>query len=407
MADDQHTAERAREDDAPEEERRESRPAKNLRDDDDARQDSEGKRDAKDEKKSDGGGKDGDEKKLRSRLPLIILGIAIVIAAIGGIWYWWSTKDLESTDDAFTDGRAITIEPHVSGYVTKLAVNDNQFVHAGDTLIEIDPRDYVAARDNAEGNMRIATAQARNAQLNLETSKVNFPARLEAAKGQLEQARAQLFNAQTEYRRQHSLPKGATTQQAVDQSTANLQSAQGQVMQAEAQVAQADLVTQLLGQAQAQVDQLTGQEVQARAQLAQADLNLGWTRVVAPQDGTVTKRNVERGNYASAGASIMSLVTPDVWVTANFKETQLARMRPGQQVDIAVDAYPSLKLHGHIDSVQLGSGSKFTAFPAENATGNYVKIVQRVPVKIVIDSGLDPNIPLPLGISVTPTVHLK
>ncbi len=136
-------------------------------------------------------------------------------------------------------------------------------------------------------------------------------------------------------------------------------------------------------------------------------MNLSFTRITAPQDGWVTRRNVEQGNYLQPGGQIMALVTPDLWVTANFKETQLARMRAGQRVGIEVDAYPKLDLKGHVDSVQLGSGSKFSAFPAENATGNFVKIVQRVPVKIVIDSGLDPNQPLPLGLSVTPTVYFK
>ena len=120
----------------------------------------------------------------------------------------------------------------------------------------------------------------------------------------------------------------------------------------------------------------------------------------------ITKRAVEQGNYVQAGQAVLSLVTPDIWVTANFKESQLDRMRVGQKVDISVDAYPQLHLTGHVDSVQLGSGSRFTAFPPENATGNFVKIVQRVPVKIVVDSGMDPNLPLPLGISVVPTVRL-
>jgi membrane fusion protein (multidrug efflux system) len=145
---------------------------------------------------------------------------------------------------------------------------------------------------------------------------------------------------------------------------------------------------------------------QAQAQLAQAELNLSYTKVVAPQDGYITKRNVNVGDYAQPGAALLSLVTPEVWVTANFKEDQLDRMLPGQKVTVHVDAYPRLKLRGHVDSVQAGSGSKFTAFPPENATGNFVKIVQRVPVKIVIDSGLDPKIPLPLGISVEPTVDV-
>jgi membrane fusion protein (multidrug efflux system) len=129
--------------------------------------------------------------------------------------------------------------------------------------------------------------------------------------------------------------------------------------------------------------------------------------VTAPQDGWITKRNVEMGNYVTSGQQIFSIVSPEVWVTANFKETQLARMRPGQPAKIAVDAYPQLDLTGHVDSIQLGSGSKFTAFPPENATGNFIKIVQRVPVKIIIDSGLDPALPLPLGISVVPTVTLQ
>jgi membrane fusion protein (multidrug efflux system) len=162
-----------------------------------------------------------------------------------------------------------------------------------------------------------------------------------------------------------------------------------------------------VAQAEAQVTQLEAQLVQAKANLAQADLNLGYTRVTAPQEGWITKRNVELGDYAQIGTAIAAIVSPQIWVTANFKETELDRMRPGQRVDIEVDAYPALKLVGHVDSIQLGSGSRFTAFPPENATGNFVKIVQRVPVKILIDQGLDPKLPLPLGVSVDPTVRLK
>ncbi len=135
-------------------------------------------------------------------------------------------------------------------------------------------------------------------------------------------------------------------------------------------------VQQNIEQSNQQVSQQQGQVDQAQAQLDQAELNLSYTHVTAPQEGWITRRNVERGNYATSGTSIMSVVSPEVWVTANFKETQLNRMRPGQAVDLAVDAYPGLKLKGHVDSVQLGSGARFSAFPAENATGNFVKIVQ-------------------------------
>jgi membrane fusion protein (multidrug efflux system) len=172
-------------------------------------------------------------------------------------------------------------------------------------------------------------------------------------------------------------------------------------------VTQNSPVSERVGETDAAVGQLKGQVEQAQARLDQADLNLSWTVVKAPQDGWITKRNVEKGNYVAPGQQIFSIVAPEVWVTANFKESQLVNMRPGQRVSIRVDAYPQLRLEGHVDSIQLGSGSKFTAFPPENATGNFIKIVQRVPVKIVIDKGLDPTIPLPLGISVEPKVTVQ
>ena len=345
-------------------------------------------------------------KKQRKRWPLVLLGVVILTCAIGGALYAYSTRNLTNTDDAYTDGRAIMVAPQVSGYVTVLAVQDNQFVHKGDLLVQIDPRPYIATRDQKRAQLVNAKAQAASARLGAEIARKNFPARLSQAQGQLMQARGQLFQAETEYKRQHSVARPATTQQAIDQSTAQLQLAQGQVQAAQATVTQAEPVKQNIGQSEEQADQQDAAVKQAEAELATAELNLGFTHIVAAQDGWVTRRNVEMGNYLQAGTQIMSLVAPEVWITANFKETQLRRMRPGQRVEISVDAYPQLKLRGHVDSIQLGSGSKFTAFPAENATGNFIKIVQRVPVKILIDSGLDPNIPLPLGLSVEPSVHL-
>ena len=186
-----------------------------------------------------------------------------------------------------------------------------------------------------------------------------------------------------------------------------MKQAEAQVALAEAQVTQNSPVSQRINETDAQVGQLKGQVEQAQAKLDQANLNLSWAVVTAPQDGWITKRNVEKGNYVAPGQQIFSIVAPEVWITANFKESQLADMRPGQRVAISIDAYPNLHLEGHVDSIQLGSGSKFTAFPPENATGNFVKIVQRVPVKIVIDNGLDPSLPLPLGISAEPTVTVR
>ncbi len=340
--------------------------------------------------------------------PLALIGFLVVAALIGGGGYLYlSTRNIQSTDDAFTDGRAVTIAPQVSGLVVSLDVTDNQFVRKGDPLIHIDPRQYIQDRDSAQGALDIAKAQLQGLTLAADVARKNFPAQLQQAQAQLLSAQAALAKAQADYQRQRSLPKPATTQQEVDAATAALRQAEAQVALAQAQVAQAEPVQQRIGQADADVGQLKGQVEQAQAKLDQANLNLSWTVVKAPQDGWITKRNVEVGNYVTPGQSIFSIVSPEVWITANFKETQLDRIRPGQPVDIEVDAYPHLDLKGHVDSIQLGSGSKFTAFPPENATGNFVKIVQRVPVKIVIDSGLDPNLPLPLGVSVTPTVKLK
>ena len=382
-------------------------------DDDDKPDSDEAKKNGDDAKGKDKGDdkakeKDGEGKKKKgSKLPLIILAIVVVLGAIGGAIWWFLHRDQAGTDDAFTDGRVVMMASQVNGYVTVLAVNDNQPVRQGDLLVQIDPRPYEAARDQAQGELASAEAQLRDARLALDKANTTFPAQLAQAQGQLAQAQGTLYNAQTDYKRQHAVERGATTQQNVDQSTAGLKTAQGQVQTAQAQVDIAKLIPQNVEQAAAQVKQLEGQVLQMKAKLETAQVNLGFTRVVAPQDGYVTRRNVEQGNYLQSGQQIMALVTPDVWVTANFKETQLARMRRGQSVDVSVDAYPDLKLKGHIDSIQLGSGSKFSAFPAENATGNFVKIVQRVPVKIVIDSGMEKNEPLPLGISVEPTVYLK
>jgi membrane fusion protein (multidrug efflux system) len=350
-----------------------------------------------------------DETSRKKRRPtvLIIALIVIVALALSGIYYWLSTANVETTDDAYTDGRAVSIAPQISGRVISLDVTDNQFVKKGQPLIHIDPREFINDRDQARGVLETAKAQLAGQKLGAEIARKNFPAGLLAAQADLASAQANLERRQADFDRQKSLPKQATTQQEVDSATAALQQAQAQVMQAQARVTQATPVQQNIGQADSQVGQLTGQVDQAQARLDQAELNLSYAVMKADHDGWITKRNVEAGNYVTAGQQIFSIVSPEVWITANFKETQLNLMRPGQSVKIKVDAYPELDLRGHVDSIQLGSGSKFTAFPAENATGNYVKIVQRVPVKIDIDFGLDPTLPLPLGISVNPVVTVK
>lgn len=360
--------------------------------------------DSKDDSKKDGDDKGDGKGGKKRRWPLIILIIVAVLAVIGGVVYWFLTRNQESTDDAYTEGNAVMIAPKVSGYVVERRVDDNTYVKAGDLMIRIDPRDYITARDQARGSLNLAQAQLASSQVDLQIARVRAPADLQQAQAQLDQSRATQSNADREAQRQRSVDPRATTQTSVDQANTQQRSSKASVGSAEAQVKIASLVQQNIQAAEDTVKQRQAQVEQATANLAQAELNLSYTELRAPQDGLVTRRNVDVGTYAQAGQQIFYLVSPLTWIVANFKETQLDRMRVGQQVQITVDAYPHLKLHGHVDSIQEGSGARFTTFPTENATGNYVKIVRRVPVKIVIDSGVDQNRGLPLGLSVEPTV---
>ena len=362
-----------------------------------------------DEKAAEKKKADEDDAARKRRRPIVfVIGIILVVALVlGGVYYWLANRGLEDTDDAYTDGRAVSIAPQVSGVVVSLDVTDNQFVKKGQPIIHIDNRQYINDRDQALGALDTMKSQYQGQQFAAEVARKNFPASLQQAQAQVATSKANLIKAQADYDRQRSLPKAATTQQEVDATLAALRQAEAQVLNADAVVQQRSPVPQQIGQADTQVGQLKGELEQAQARLNQAELNLSWTVVTAPQDGWITRRNVEVGNYATSGQQIVSIVSPEVWITANFKESQLDLMRPGQSARIRIDAYPNLDLRGHVDSIQLGSGSKFTAFPPENATGNFVKIVQRVPVKIVIDRGLDPNVPLPLGVSAVPTVTVQ
>jgi membrane fusion protein (multidrug efflux system) len=356
--------------------------------------------------KKDKPGDDG-PKKPKNRTPIIILILVAVIAIIGGLIFWLMTRNQESTDDAYTDGNAVSIAPRVSGYVVENRINDNVFVHAGDLLLKIDPRDYIVACDQAQANLDAALAQQTSAEVDLHTTKVRAPANLSQAQAQLAQARASLAQSDNDSKRQHAVDPRATTQTNVDQATTAVRSSAANVQSAEAQVSVAALVKETIETAEATLKQRKAQVEQAKANLAQAKLNLSYTDVTAPQGGQITRRNVDLGTFAQAGEQVFYLVTRNVWVVANYKETQLDRIRVGQRVDIKVDAYSDLRLSGHVESIQGGSGARFTAFPAENATGNFVKIVRRVPVKILIDHGLE-NWPfLPLGLSVEPTVYFK
>ncbi|WP_336761894.1 HlyD family secretion protein [Asaia sp. VD9] len=364
-----------------------------------ASQGDDGKSDNQNNKKNGG--------KKRSPLLRVILILVVIVVAIAWLGYWLLTRNQIETDDAYTTGRKVSIAPHVNGYVKQLLVNDNQFVHAGQLLVKIDDRDYIASLHKAEASIAQAQANFSAAQQMLQVAQQNYPGRLIAAKGALTSAQAQLFKAETDYRRQHSVSRAATTQQDIDYSKAALDQARAEVMRAEGEFQQATPVKPNIENQRDTMAQQKAALKAAEADLVQAQLNYGWTEVRAPHDGWISQRNVEQGDFVQTGQKLFSIVEPEVWVVANYKETQITKMRPGQKVEIDVDAYPGLTLHGHVDSIQLGAGSAFSAFPPENATGNFVKIVQRVPVKILIDSGLDPNVPLPLGVSVVPTVTVQ
>ncbi|EOI5796340.1 HlyD family secretion protein [Cronobacter dublinensis] len=359
-------------------------------------------------KGKDNGKAQGETRKRPGKKPLIILGVVVIIMVIGALIWWLMTRNLETTDDAFIEGDAVTVAPKVAGYVTELRVKDNQRVKKGDLLVVIDPRDATAQRDQARAQLSLAQSQLHQAQAQLALARVQYPAQRDQAKAQVLRAEAELANARAEYQRQRGVDPRATSKQNIDAVSAQLRSAEAGLANAKAQLEVAEQVQLQIRQQETNVEARESQVAQARAQLQTADLNLSYTEVRAPFDGFVTKRNVQNGTLVQAGSALFSLVSPEIWVVANFKESQLERMRPGDKVAISVDAFPDLELEGHVESIQQGSGSRFSAFPAENATGNFVKIVQRVPVKIVIDKGLEHwDQPLPLGLSVEPEVTVE
>ncbi len=339
--------------------------------------------------------------------PRILLFILFLVVLGVGAYYYRDGLYHVSTDDAYTDGHVATVAPNLSAYVAVVRVTDNQRVKAGDVMVELVAQEFIIARDRAVAALALAEAQLASAKSNLTIAQTSYPAQLAAARAQRDSARANLAKADADLRRQHAVDRRATTKQQIDEASAAQRVAAAALAEREANVRISALVPENLSVMDAQVKQLAAQVALAKADLDRAELNLSYTKILAPLDGWVTKRAVEQGNYVQPGQALMTIVTPDVWVTANFKESQLANMRRGQTVSIRLDAYPDMTLTGKVDSMQMGSGARFSAFPAENATGNFVKILQRIPVKIVITDGLDPDRPLAVGLSATPTVNIQ
>ena len=399
----------------------------------------------------------------QSRVRLII---AVVVVVVIGLVVWvWATAGRESTDDAQVDARVTQISSRVPGTVAKVAIADNQLVEAGTVLIELDPRDYQVAVDKARAELADAEATALAAQSSVPITSTTAASNVTTARGgiaqaqsgvvaaekEIEAARARLTTAQARLREAEAnaaraardverlrglLAKDEISQQQFDTTSAGAEalkagvdSARSQIAEAEAgiRVAESKLVQSRAGEQQAHAELQTAETgpsqiaatrarassaearvMQARANLAQAELNLQYTTVKAPARGIVSKKGINTGQVLQTGQPLLALVQiDDVWVTANFKETQLKDMRPGQRATIAVDAFGGREFKGKIDSVAGATGSKFSLLPPENATGNFVKVVQRVPVKIVLEPGQDPEHRLRPGMSVTPVVYTK
>ncbi len=325
--------------------------------------------------------------------------IALLIAGAAAYVYWDNASHFESTDDAFIAARQFAIAPKVAGYVTAVPVTDNQHVVKGEVIARIDQRDYLAALAQAEAQVTGAEAGIHSVDTQIATQ----DAQISSAQAQVAQAQANMELARVTWGRDQPLVKqGWATAQ---QGTTDLQNLKAQ--QAAVDSAQAALKV-----AQRQIDTLRAQRAsaaatlaQAQAQLDQAKLNLSYTKVVADQPGRVVNLSGAVGQYAQVGTNLAMFVPDTIWVVANFKETQLDRMRPGQPVSMEIDAYPERHFRGHLDSVQPGSGPAFSLLPPENATGNYVKIVQRVPAKISLDNP-PPDVSLGPGMSVVPTVRV-
>ena len=344
---------------------------------------------------------------MKSPLSRIILILVVLAVVIGAATYVFVHRNEQSTDDAAIDGHTVTISPKVAGYVKTLNIDDNQQVKAGDVLLEIDPEDYVTRRDHAQAALAAALAAATGAVNSAETTDVSAPSNLAAAQAQVDAAQANWEKSVADLKRIQSLSREARSQQELDEVIASEKAMHSNLEDAQAKLKSAETAPKAIAQAQSNAEQLTAQVKQAQADLAQAEIDLANTKITAPIDGRITKRSVEQGNYVQPGQSLGSLVGLNMWVTANFKETQLRHMRPGQPATITVDAYPNLKIKGKVDSIQAGTGGFFSAFPPENATGNFVKIVQRVPVKITFDESPDANVTLGPGMSVIPTVDVS
>jgi membrane fusion protein, multidrug efflux system len=394
---------------------------------------------------------DPQPEKPKSRRRFIIIAV-VALLVVGALLFWWHSTYYEDTDDAQVNGHLIQISARIAGQVIKVNVDENQAVEAGTVLVELDPKDFPVAVPQDEANLQSAEAAYEAARVNVPVTNINTgstltsagadvhgsTAQIAQAERQLDAARARVVQAQANSTKSQAdldryrplVEKDVISKQqfdaAVDAADANkaaLVEAQANVIasedavrvardrlaQSEASFKNAQTAPQQVAIQKAKADQAAAIVQQAQAELDQAKLNLSYTRIIAPEAGIVTRKSVEVGQNVSIGQNMMTLVSlNDIWITANFKETQLEHMRAGQAVVISVDAYGGRKFDGKITQIGGATGSVLSLFPPENATGNYVKVVQRVPVRIDLsDPKQNSDHLLRPGLSVEPKVRVK
>ena len=365
----------------------------------------------------------------------VLLGIALLLIA-GGLFFWHYYSVRESTDDAQIEGDIVPISARVGGTVGRVLVDDNQYVKAGTVLVEIDPTDYQVALDRAQAELADAQANSQAARTGVPLASTTTSSQLDIAKAnraaaqkQVDAANARLREAQANFkktsadlarfkplvekdeisRQQYDAAVAAeeAARAAVESANAAVATAESQVQQANAQVAAASTVPEQVNISRAKASASEAQVQKNQAALAQARLNIQYTTVKAPTDGIVSRKSVQPGQIVQPGQPLLAIVPlENVWVVANFKESQLKDMKVGQPAEIHVDAYDQ-DFKGHVDSIGGATSAKFSLLPPENATGNYVKVVQRVPVKLIFEKNQDPEHKLRPGMSVVPTVFVK
>lgn len=365
----------------------------------------------------------------------VLLAVAlVVIAGVIFVWHYYSVR--ESTDDAQIDGHLDPISARISGTVLRVLHDENELVQAGTLLVELDPKDYEVALERARADLADAEANATAAQVGVPLTTTTSSSQLaaadaavNAAEKEVDSAKSRVQEADANYtkaaddlkrfqqlvqkdevsRQQYDSAVAAATaaRATLDSAKSMVANAESRAAQARAQAASAHTVPEQVRVTKARATAAAAEVQRARAAVALAELNLQYTKILAPVSGILSKRNVEPGQVVQPGQPLFSIVNlDDIWVTANFKETQLKNMRVGQKVTIHVDAY-GRDYSGTVESISGATGARFSLLPPENATGNYVKVVQRVPVRIRFDKGQDPNHVLRPGLSVVPTVYVK